>query len=67
MNFELRITLSNAAFDHESGGRSAAELARVLHAVADQIAEYGGVEVGDRGACRDINGNGVGIWSVVRS
>lgn len=52
--FSLTLTLDNDAFQDNCP----AEVARILREAAAQIEE------GDltRGACRDANGNTVGVW-----
>jgi len=53
--FKVEISTGNAAFDGDVPG----ELARILSAIIVAI------EDGDRaGACRDINGNTVGSWTL---
>jgi hypothetical protein len=62
--FVLQVDIDNAAFwteadrFNEHDKFNADEVARILRAAADVIAE------GDttRGACRDVNGNAVGTW-----
>ena len=55
MKFKVEMSNDNAAFDGDVPG----ELARILSAIIVAI------EDGDRaGACRDINGNTVGKWSL---
>lgn len=51
--FTLEVSTENAAFDDDP----AAELCRILRAVADAI--EGGA---DEGPIRDANGNTVGQW-----
>jgi hypothetical protein len=59
--FELKIKTGNAAFGETAEDR-AAELARILRAVADRLAaeapEWG------TGKVSDHNGNSVGDWSL---
>lgn len=56
--FVLNITTGNAAFDEENGG-AGEEVARILKAVAEKVAD-GNTE----GRCSDFNGNTVGTWSL---
>ena len=57
--FTLKIETDNAAFEDELRGP---ELARILRAVADRLADLGSLE--DRGALYDSNGNNVGNWTL---
>lgn len=54
--FKLEIDTGNAAFDEDNGG-AGEEIARILKAVADKVAD-GYTE----GPCTDFNGNRVGRW-----
>ncbi|ANA86850.1 hypothetical protein BH772_gp035 [Gordonia phage Bachita] len=68
--FKLNIRTTNAAFTDETGGGNdewfrEAEIARILHDVADYIAEYG---VGNQTlSIRDQNGNRVGGYKLEES
>jgi hypothetical protein len=56
-SFRLRFEMDNAAF---SDGNHPAEVARILHDIAERVAPG----CTDCGIIRDINGNTVGRWSM---
>jgi hypothetical protein len=64
--FKLKIKTDNAAFSYEGTddrvldqAAAACEVARILRVVAS------GLENGESyGRCMDVNGNGVGEWSI---
>ena len=65
MTFTLTIKCDNAAFredDRPDDNRAAcgAEGARILHPVAEQVAD--GLEAEDYRLIFDVNGNSVGDW-----
>ena len=62
MNITIKINCSNAAFvDNE-----AAEVARILSTLADEVRQLPDLHPGDYEALRDINGNKVGEFKVSR-
>lgn len=70
MKFKLNIDCDNAAFDDESGfGLS--EISRILGVVSDYLANLDlscctGESSGMDDYIKDINGNRVGRWSIVK-
>lgn len=61
MRFTLEIESDGAALSEEGRGH---ELARILHAVADRVAESAEAGEADSGILRDVNGNRVGWWEL---
>jgi hypothetical protein len=57
--FNLTIETRNSAFDPEEGGAHS-EIARILHELADRLAD--GSETS--GGLYDFNGNRVGNWKL---
>jgi hypothetical protein len=56
MQYNIQINMDNAAFE----GDNTAEVARILHELADRITRGGELLPGDIENLRDINGNTVG-------
>lgn len=60
MKVAITIACDNAAFEDDPG----AEVARILHNLAERIANYGPIAPGDFWAIKDANGNKVGVAKV---
>lgn len=61
MKFSLKITLGNAAM------LTPEDIALALRKVAGNVQGCLDLEVGDHDSIRDLNGNTVGEWKVIRS
>lgn len=68
MRFELRVDLSNAAFDTPFTGshaRSTKAVSDLLTALAKSIQDCAGyLKISDTGNIRDENGNTIGAWII---
>lgn len=63
MELRLSLEMDNAAFASTMGRGH--EVARILRRLAGQV-EADGLRHGDEGKLRDVNGNTVGRWEVVK-
>jgi hypothetical protein len=62
MRLRIWVDLDGAAFDEEDGD-GAYEACRVARRAAEEVSA-GPLEIGRRGALRDVNGNTCGGWLI---